>query len=258
MQLTNQEIRTIADRIKQPIVIFDLETTGIDKTKDEIVQFYGLRIEPNGMYISLEFKCKPSLPVSKEAEEVHGISNEELENERPFRDYIPDILSLFDGCMIGGYNVFSFDLPIINRQLSEQGEFGVFKDTYVLDSYKLATLQHPRNLSAMLEIYTGEAMEDAHDASQDVKATAKILASQLKMEGEADIIEVALKTAPSPKERVGLTDQIVFEQGEPVFNFGKHKGQKLIDNFSYCQWILGSNFDEDVKDFIRSLFMEKM
>lgn len=252
MQLTKTEIQNIASRLTQPLCIFDLETTGIDKQKDEIIQFYGLRIEPTGKTKELEFKCKPNVPVSEEAAEVHGITNEDLENEQPISQYIPDILSLFDGCYIGGYNVFTFDLPIINRQLSEHGEHGVFSDAYVLDSFGLAKLHHPRNLSAMYKNYTGEEMENAHDASADVIATAKILSKQLDIETD-DLIDVAKKTAPAPEERVGLTNQIKFVDGEPVFNFGKHKGQKLINNISYCMWMLSSDFNEDIKSFIRQL-----
>lgn len=256
MKLTNTEIQAIAKRLTEPLVIFDLETTGIDKTKDEIVQFYGMRIQPNGMMESLEFKCKPTIPISKEASEVHGITNEDLENEQPFSFYIPDLLTLFDKCIIGGYNVFNFDLPIINRQLSEHGEFGVFKDAHVLDSFKLAMMQHPRDLSSMLKVYTGEEMENAHDAGADVHATAKILVKQLGIESDDDILAISGKTAPPPNERVGLTNSIIFVDGEPVFNFGKHKGQRLIDNRSYCSWILGqSDFDKDVQEFIRNLMM---
>ena len=252
MKLSDQEILEIASRLTKPLTVFDLETTGIDKTKDEIVQFYGIRIEPNGMSKSLEFKCKPTIPISKEASEVHGITNEELANEGAFREYIPDLLSLFDGCMVGGYNVFNFDLPIINRQFTEHGEVGVFKDTHIIDSFKLAMLQHPRDLSSMLTVYTGIEMENAHDASADVIATVKILSKQLELE-EDSIDAVAPKTAPAPNERVGLTSQIIFTDGHPVFNFGKHKGQKIVDNLSYCRWILGADFDEDIKEFIRSV-----
>lgn len=253
MKLTQEQIKAIADRITQPLVIFDLETTGIDKTRDEVVQFYGFRIEPDGEHYAMEFKCKPTIPISKEASEVHGITNEDLENEEPFRHYIPDLLALFDGCMIGGYNVFNFDLPIINRQFAEHGEIGVFKEAHVLDSFKLAMIQHPRDLSSMLKVYTGEDMENAHDAGADVHATGKILVKQLEKD-EDEVLIIAEKTAPPPNERVGLTNSIIFVDGEPVFNFGKHKGEKVIEQMSYCSWILGqADFDVDVKDFIRNL-----
>lgn len=252
MELTQEEIRSLAQRLTNPLLVFDLETTGVDKVKDQIVQFYGIRIEPNGTSKSLEFICKPSIPIPQEASNIHGITNERVANERPFKDYIPDLIALFDGCMIGGYNVFKFDLPIINRQFTEQGVKGVFKNSTVIDSFKLALLQHPKDLSSMLKVYTGEDMQNAHNASADVIATVKILSKQLDREND-NIDAIAPRTSPAPNRRVGLTDQIIFIDDYPVFNFGKHKGKKLTDEKDYCKWILSADFDEDIKEFIRSV-----
>lgn len=111
----------IADKLNKPLVIFDLETTGVDTEKDEIVQFYGVRIDPNDKVpFILEFLCKPNVPISDEAAEVHGITNEMVANEPPFENNIEDLLKLFDGADVSGYNISHFDMPIINRQLSQR------------------------------------------------------------------------------------------------------------------------------------------
>lgn len=254
MELTKAEINDLSKKLTTPLVVFDIETTGLDKKKDEIVQFYAVRIGPNGISKSLEFKCKPNIPIPLHASNIHGITNEQVANEKPFRSYIHEIVSLFDGAMIGGYNVFNFDLPIINRQLSEHGKIGLFKNSTVIDSFKLALLQHPKDLSSMLKVYTGEEMKNAHDASADVIATVKILVKQLERE-EDNIDQIAPRTAPSPNNRVGLTDQIIFVDDKPVFNFGKHKGKKLTDEKDYCKWILKSDFDDDIKEYIRSVML---
>jgi len=104
----------------------------------------------------------------------------------------------------------------------------------------------------MLKVYTGEDMQNAHNASADVIATVKILAKQLDREND-NIDEIAPRTAPAPNRRVGLTDQIIFVDDNPVFNFGKHKGKKLTDEKDYCKWILSADFDEEIKEFIRSV-----
>lgn len=252
MELTQEEIGSLAQRLTTPLIVFDLETTGVDLVRDEIVQFYGIRIEPNGDSRTLEFICKPSIPIPQGSTDVHGITNEQVANEKPFGSYVSELISLFDGCMIGGYNVFRFDLPIINRQFTEQGVKGVFKNSTVIDSFKLALLQHPKDLSSMLKVYTGEDMQNAHNASADVIATVKILSKQLDREDD-NIDTIAPRTAPEPNRRVGLTDQIIFVDDNPVFNFGKHKGKKLTDEKDYCKWILSADFDEDIKEFIRAV-----
>lgn len=252
MQLTQEEIKSIAERLTTPLIVFDLETTGVDLVRDEIVQFYGIRIEPNGESKTLEFLCKPTIQIPQEASNVHGITNELVANEKPFGSYVSELISLFDGCMIGGYNVFRFDLPIINRQFAEQGHSGVFKNSTVIDSFKLALLQHPRDLSSMLKVYTGEDMQNAHNASADVIATVKILAKQLDREKD-NIDDIAPRTAPPPDKRIGLSNHIIFVDDNPVFNFVKHKGKKLTDEKDYCKWILSADFDEEMKEFIRSV-----
>lgn len=252
MQLSQVEIRNLAQQLTTPLIVFDLETTGVDLVGDEIVQFYGIRIEPNGDSKTLEFLCKPSIPIPQEASNVHGITNERVANEKPFGSYVPELILLFDGCMIGGYNVFRFDLPIINRQFAELGYSGVFKNSTVIDSFKLALLQHPRDLSSMLKVYTGEDMQNAHNASADVIATVKILAKQLDRE-EDSIDDIAPRTTPAPDKRVGLSNNITFVDDIAVFNFGKYKGKKLIDEKDYCRWILSADFDEEIKEFIRSV-----
>lgn len=252
MELSQEEIRSLSQRLTNPLIVFDLETTGVDKVKDEIVQFYGIRIEPNGSSKSLEFLCKPSIPIPIEASNIHGITNGLVANEKPFGSYVSELISLFDGCMIGGYNVFRFDLPIINRQFTEQGVKGVFKNSTVIDSFKLALLQHPKDLSSMLKVYTGEDMQNTLSASADVIATVKILAKQLEREKDS-IDAIAPRTAPPPNKLVGLNDQIVFVDDNPVFNFGKHKGKKLTYEKDYCKWILSADFDEEIKEFIRSV-----
>lgn len=95
-------------------------------------------------------------------------------------------------------------------------------------------------------------IENAHNASADVIATVKILSKQLDREDD-NIDAIAPRTAPAPNRRVGLTDQIIFVDEYPVFNFGKYKGKKLTDEKDYCKWILSADFDEEIKEFIRSV-----
>jgi DNA polymerase III epsilon subunit-like protein len=89
MELTQQEVKDLAQSLTTPLIVFDLETTGVDLVRDEIVQFYGIRIEPNGESKTLEFLCKPSIQIPQEASNVHGITNERVANEKPFRSYVP-------------------------------------------------------------------------------------------------------------------------------------------------------------------------
>lgn len=99
-------------------------------------------------------------------------------------------------------------------------------------------------------------MENAHDAGADVHASAKILAKQLDIESDKEFNEVCELTAPAPDKRVGFSNKIIYKDGDWVFNFGKHRGEKLVDNISYINWMLGANFDRETTHFLQQFLMD--
>jgi DNA polymerase-3 subunit epsilon len=256
MAQINKYISWISAKISKPIVVFDLETTGIDTGKDEIVQFAGIRIDPKtGDSVEtkeLTFICKPSIPVDPRAAEVHGFTDDKLKKQPPFKKFIPKILSLFDGADVAGFNLASFDVKILSRQMQAEGQQDFMKDAAVYDAYKVFCTHCTRKLADALMFYTNDEIEDAHDALGDVKTTIAVIASQVSQE-QSTVAEIAQKTLGKTADKV-ISDQYIIynDKKEPVLNFSKHKGTLIKDvDKGFIKWVLGKDFPKSVKDILR-------
>mgnify|MGYP000785139033 FL=1 len=64
--------------LKNPLVFFDLETTGIDITKDRIVEISYVKVFPNGKEESKTMRINPERPIPPESTAIHGITDDDL------------------------------------------------------------------------------------------------------------------------------------------------------------------------------------
>ena len=97
--------------LKRPIIFFDLETTGIKISSDRIVEISLLKIYPNGNKEMKTFLVNPTIPIPKEIEKIHGISNEKVKNEPTFSEISEEIIKIIKDCDLAGYNSNKFDIP---------------------------------------------------------------------------------------------------------------------------------------------------
>lgn len=175
--------RSINKNVKpyaRPIVCIDVETTGLSD-KAEIIEFAAIKINTEGKVIGrLIFRCKPKrkeTTISKEAYEKHGISLEDLENEKPFSFYIPKINEFIEGCDLAGHNFINFDLPRLETAYKDVNkEFPLPKGRKYYDTYQ----NYKSNNRLQMIVYRefGSGFENAHNAESDVVATLSLLDSQ--------------------------------------------------------------------------------
>lgn len=242
-------------KLERDLVVFDLETTGLDLAKDQIIQFAAIRWhEKNGNIQpiqELQFYCKPTIPIPHEASEIHGITNKTVAKCRPFKDHIHDIEDIFLGADIAGYNIINFDVHILNRQMAENGVQGFLDSFYFYDSYKVYVDDCPRNLENAYKHYTGKELKNAHDALADVSGTSEVIFQQISKRGNS-LRSISEGHSVPPASRVGLTDHIIKLDGKFVLNFGKWSGtpvEKIEKGYIY--WIVSkSDLPKPVKDFM--------
>ena len=99
----------------QKIIVFDTETTGTDKDRDQIIE---LSIQPDLTDDSHQrtWRIKPNVPISPGAQRVHGITMQDLADCLSFRDLAGEIRPFFDKAdILVGYNV-SFDLEMLQSE----------------------------------------------------------------------------------------------------------------------------------------------
>ena len=237
-----------------PLVIFDVETTGLNKEKDRIVQIALRKIYPDGRTRDWSSLINPEQHITHENSKIHGITDDMVENEPIFSDVASTLLKGFNNCYIGGFNV-KFDVGFINYEF-KRINCNDFKPGKLIDAGKIFWHYNPRNLSAACEFYLKEKHTNAHNAIDDVDITTRILEKQLEFHHDLshNIHELHHIFFETPDEGYAdVNKKIKFEDGVKILNFGnKYKGYKLSDiPVSYLDWILKSDFHDHTKKIIK-------
>lgn len=240
-------------------VIFDLETTGADKSKDRIVQMGIHMFEEKGnvsrVILSKTKLYNPEMPISEAAFNAHGITDKMVKNAELFRNDAKKLKKIFEDSELIGYNIIQFDIPVLMAEFERAGvELNL--SGKVVDVMKLETLLHPRTLGAVYKRYTGQDMKNAHDAMGDIKATEVILQHQmLKIKNEGFNRDELMEGAGIPPNAADFFGKFKFDdQGYLVYNFGKHLNKRVLLNEetrTYATWILGESFPSQVKKFLQ-------
>src|SRR5687768_7232205 len=98
-------------KFTRPIVFFDLETTGKDVKKDQIVQYHMIKLNDQGNVLEiLTDYVRPTIDISEAAFKVHGINQASLENYLDFSFHATTILKFIGDCDLAGFGVLHFDV----------------------------------------------------------------------------------------------------------------------------------------------------
>jgi DNA polymerase-3 subunit epsilon len=260
--------------LSRPIVFFDVETTGLNVGKDKIIELAMLKVSPDGSEEEKVWRMNPEIPISKEAEAVHGISIAELKNEPVFAEVADQILLFLENCDLAGYNSNKFDLPLLVEEFMRVNKNFEIRDRKCIDVQNIFHKMEPRNLSAAYRFYCHKEISNAHQALADTRATFEILKGQLdiydgkKFEdsktGKVVTLENNVKTLSDFSREVRSVDfagHIVFnEKDEEVFNFGKYKGVPVTKVFTieppYYDWMMKADFPLYTKEIISRIYRE--
>lgn len=249
--------------LKNPLVVFDLETTGTNISHDRIVEIAMVKAMPDG---SVEEKCRklnPTIPIPHETSLIHGIYDEDVKDEPSFKQVAKSLAQFLEGCDLAGFNVLGFDVPMLVEEfLRANVEFDV-ENRKIVDAQKIFHLMEKRNLTAAYKFYCGKDLENAHAALADTQATYQVLLSQIeKYEGQEAFDNLGKKMATIENDmgilhaitttnRVDLAGRIILKDGVETFNFGKHRGKPVMEIFqkepSFYDWMMKGDFPLDTK-----------
>lgn len=234
--------------LKNAIVFFDLETTGVNISKDRIVEISVLKVLPNGKEEQKTMRINPEMPIPAEAMAVHHITDEDVKDCPTFKQIAKSLANYIEGCDLGGYNSNRFDIPLLAEEfLRAEVDIDMRKRRFV-DVQVIYHKMEQRTLSAAYKFYCEKNLEGAHGAGADTAATYEVLQAQLDRYGEAlenDIDFLSKYTCQS--NNADFAGFIVYnDKGVEVFNFGKNKGvpveQVLREQQGYFAWMLNSDF----------------
>lgn len=233
----------------KPIAIFDLETTGLNITKDRIVEIAIIKINPDGNEETFHSYVNPEIKIPKESAEIHGITDEKVQDSPTFKELASKVVEFIGEADLVGFNSNKFDIPVLSEELLRvDNDFDISSKSFI-DVQNIFHKMEQRTLTAAFKFYCDEDMENAHSALYDTKVTWEVLKAQLnKYEnldkdvkkladfsraGNLDIYDFAGRLAINDKEEV-------------IYNFGKNKGKTIeqVDQEEpgYYGWMMQADF----------------
>ena len=232
-------------------LLFDIETTGADVSKDRIIQL-AIRIidEDGNVLVDKAKNYNPGIPISKTASDIHGIKDKDVKDCPSFKSDAKKLKKLFEDKIIVMYNGLRFDIPIIMQEFERAGVDVELSGKFI-DVLKVERKLSPHSLGATYKKYTGEDLEGAHDAMKDVNATDIIMIHQKERNSLSDDELMEMTDTEGMADYGGKLKYD--DKGFLVFNFGnKCRGKRVIDEPSYAGWVLGqATFSSQVKKLIR-------
>ena len=246
-------------KLDRPICIFDLEATGTNVLEDRIVDVCVLRREPDGRESVFSSLVNPGVSIPPEATAIHHITDEMVKDEPRLIDLAPQLLEIFKGADLAGFNAAKYDIPLLSAEFKRSGINWPGEGRRVVDSFVIFARKERRDLTAAYKFYCGKDLSGAHRAEADVRATAEILWAQVERypdlpKGAAELEAWCNQVDPS---RVDAEGKFVWKNGEAAFAFGnKHKGKTLREvvrsDRGYINWMVDKgNFPADVMRICR-------
>ena len=245
--------------LKNPLVFFDLETTGTNINTDRIVEICYLKVYPNGNEESKTLRINPEMHIPESTSAIHGIYDKDVADCPTFKDVAKKIASDIEGCDLAGFNSNRFDIPVLAEEFLRAGvDIDLMKHKFV-DVQVIFHKLEQRTLSAAYKFYCNKNLEDAHTAEADTRATYEVLKAQL--DRYPDVLEndiAFLSNYSSFNKNADFAGRIIYnEQGVEVFNFGKYKGMTVAEVFKkdlgYYGWIMQGDFTLNTKNVLTKI-----
>jgi DNA polymerase-3 subunit epsilon len=277
--------------LKKPLVIFDLETTGLDLVKDRIIQISYIKVYPDGREERGNYLINPEQHIMPVITQLTGISDADVKEKPTFKQLAKTLNDCFVGCDFAGFNSNHFDIPLLAEEFLRAGIDFDFSKCRMIDAQTIFHKMERRNLAAAYKFYCGHKMEEdfeAHRADQDTEATYRVLMGELDRyapganeEPEKVLVNDmdALNEFSKTNNNVDFAGRIVWgeakdakgnilhdEEGKPMlieyFNFGKHKGKTVVDVLrsdpGYYAWILGGDFTYNTKQVLTRIRLREV
>jgi DNA polymerase-3 subunit epsilon len=241
--------------LDKPLVVFDIETTGLNLSSDKIVELAYIKIWDNGRMKQDDMILDPEIKIGLESIAVHGIRNRDVKGKPKFRDRVQELWDVFHDCYYSGFNIINFDLPILRREFIRIGMDFEYSTKQIIDSREIFLKMVPRTLSSTYEYFCHKKFKEWHTALNDTEASLEILVKQLEKYKEIRDWEFINKIHKSEEDEYSDgTLKFYWLRGEAYFAFSKYRDRRLKDiareDPEFLEWILSADFSEEVKNIV--------
>ena len=250
-------------KLTKPICFFDLETTGINISKDRIVEISVLKVYPNGNKESKTWLVNPGLKIPKEASNIHGITDQMVTNSPFFKIIAKDVKKMIENCDLAGFNSDKFDIPLLAEELLRSEIDFSLENILTIDIQNIFHKMEERTLSAAYKFYCGKTLENAHSSKDDAMATFEVLESQINKYSDLQDNVNFLSNFSKRGKSVDLAGFIKYNIDDVAcFSFGKHKGKTVEDVLEnepgYFGWLLNADFPIYTKKVLTQIRLDKL
>jgi DNA polymerase III subunit epsilon len=250
-------------QLKKPLAFIDIEATGNNVSIDRIVEIAIIKHLPDGSRTVKRKLLNPQIPIPAAITEIHGITDEMVNDAPVFKQAAHDLKQFLDGCDLSCYNAYRLDIPMLMEEFIRAEVDFDMKGRKVVDVQKIFHQMEQRTLSAAYKFYCNKSLEGAHGAEVDANATAEILNAQVEKYPQLG------NTVDSILKSIGEDPIIDFarrftydEKGVEIFNFGKHKGRPVADVLrsepQYYDWMMKGEFPMNTKQKLTEMYTRIM
>lgn len=258
-------MRTHSLQLRKPLAVIDLETTGVNITRDRIVEICIAKAQIDGTVEVRTKRLNPTIPIPLEASLIHGIYDADVAEEPTFRQLAKSMAQFLEGCDLAGFNSNRFDIPMLVEEfLRVDPDLFDVKNRRFVDAQRIFHMMEPRNLTAAYRFYCDKHLEGAHGAEADTLATLEVLCAQIQryesvaLTNDKGETYFPIQNDMEALHQLTANNMVDFAQrmarnaqGDIVFNFGKYNGRKVVDVLKkepqYYDWMMNSDFPLDTK-----------
>ena len=239
--------------LKRPLVVFDIESTGLSPRHDRIVELAAIRVNPDGSEETKTWLMNPTVPIPPETTAIHGISDSDVANCPTFADRADEIFAFFEGADISGFNIDRYDVLMLEEEFLRVGKNFCAGQRLHLDVQRIYHKFERRDLTSAVRFYLGRSHDGAHGAEADALATLEVLKAQFAKYAELPRTAEAVDEwiAPHDPLNADRSGNIRWNGKEWLINFGKKKGESLkaimLREPNFLKWILKGDFDADTR-----------
>ena len=246
--------------LTNPLVCFDIESTGVSPRKDRIIELAAIKVMPDGTEIEKCWLLNPTIPIPPETTAIHGITDEIVKDCPTFADKADEIFEFFRDATLSGFNCDRFDVLCLEEEFARcKKNFGASQRKHI-DVQRIYHKMFPRDLSSAVREYLGRNHDGAHGAEADARATLEVLKAQMTRHAselprtDAGLDEYLVPRDPLNADRNGM---FRWRDGVLCVNFGKKKGEPLVkllmNEPNFLKWMLKGDFDTEVRMIITDL-----
>lgn len=246
-------------QLKKPLAFLDIEATGSNVSTDRIVEIAIVKYLPDGARTVKRKLVNPQLSIPPAITDIHGITDEMVQNAPTFKQVAHEIKQFLDGCDLACYNAYRLDIPMLVEEfIRADVDFDV-RSRKLVDVQKIFHTMEQRTLSAAYKFYCNKALEGAHGAEVDAAATAEILFAQVERYPQLGTGVDTIIKAVGEDNIIDFARRFIYdEKGVEVFNFGKHKGRPIADVLNaepqYYDWMMRGEFPMNTKQKLTEIY----